>query len=899
MKRFLCLLLSISLYFPSIGQDQSLHTIKGTVADVQSRLPLENATVSLLSRSDSTIVNKTLSARNGDFMLSVIGDGSYLLQISYLGYEPVTKAIRLVSSHVLLNLDSVFLRRTGLTLTAIEIFDARKMMTLKKDTLEYDARFFKTRENAKLQDLFRKVPGIRMLRDGSIEVQGEVVKRIMIDGRPYFGNDPGVAIKTLPAEVIDKIQVVEAPAEENSDKSIGNMGTEKVINLTLKKEQHDKIFGDFMTAAGSDERFAVSGNVSRMGDHEQVTFLAGGNNNNNYTLSGPGAKIAQNNIGDNGGEGLSRNWTGGMNYNKDLSTRLKFSLGYQYFNIKTVTQQELKRQTLLPDTSFDYLESSSGEKQLSFHNIDARLSWDMDSMTSLRTAVKLSPATSNFHSSSGYSTVTPSAGLINQGNMYNAVRDKRLDFSFESGLTRKFREARRLLQATFSLRRSTNSSLETNESVNSFYVTGAVNSDSINQRAKLDKSYLTPQFKLLYREPLSKTMYLDIQYTYAPMLNSADKTTFTLDPAGKMYSVQIDSLSNYFNNANQVHLPGLAIGDARKRFDYTVGAFVQMTSMTNKNRSTGQQLDRRFNGIIPYASFNILFASNKRLRFNYQSSQLMPDITLLQPVPDNSNPLYVKLGNPDLKPSFSHYFRLSYNSFNRDNFQNISAQVTGQFLTNNITNTSVYDSVGRNISQPVNVNGNYYVFGNLLYNRPFKDQRGSFESNSYFKTVRDINLVNGNRSINNSFIASQQLTYSNTALKSFDWSAGTLLQYEGARYSLQREANTNFLTWSASLNSNLYLPLGFSTGFDMDYMLNSGRAAGYNVRVLMLNAYVCKNFGKNQQGELKLQGFDLFNQNNSIRRSVGLNFIEDVRTQVLQRFFMLSFTYYLKKKQDM
>jgi len=908
MKQLLLILAFVTLWAHYTWAQAKQGQVKGLLTDKSTNQALVDASVALLYARDSSIAASAFTDKKGAFNLDGLPAGNYKLYISFLGYQPLLQSVSISTEHNVVNLGAIPLQKTGFTLGEVEITEIKPPIRIKKDTLEFNAGSFKTRENAMVEELLKKLPGVEVDKDGTIKAQGETVKKILVDGKPFFGNDTKLTTRNLPADIVDKIQLIDKKSDQAQFTGINDGETEKAINITIKKDRKKGLFGQASAGYGSDERFAANASLNRFREGQQLSLLASGNNVNNlgYTdlnalqFGGRGAargmRVAMNNAGGNGANGISRNWTAGVNYSQDLSKKLKISGSYYYNDSRTENQRTSARQNLLPDTTYYYNTNARSLSNNANHNFNMRVEYEIDSMQSLIVSPNFNYSTNNGYQENQYESLGGKRQLVNRGTTQNISSGTAPNFMTDVLYRKKFHKPGRTFTANFNIGYN-NSDQENFNRSNNYFIkpNGESYTDSIDQRNDITNRGFNGGLRLIYTEPIFEDRFLEFTYAWNHNFTASDKFTYDYNVSKRAYDHLNDSLSNSFENTFSTHQAGISIRTQKKVYDYSAGLNIQLSNLDNNNISLHNHLQQHTVNFFPSASFNYSFGNSRRLRFFYRGATQQPSVSQLQPVPDNSNPLYIQLGNPDLKPSFNNNFSVGYNTFDPATMRGLFANVSAAFTSNKIINANSFDSLGRQVSQPVNVNGSYNLNGNLVHTFPIKKEHTSINATTNFNMNRDISFTNGTKGSTRNFTVTQGLSFNYVYKELFDFATAAGASYNGARYSVQQNNNTNYFNYSFSLDFNINLPLGFIAGVDLDYMLNTGLAAGYNQDVTMLNAFISKSVFRNKQGLIKLQGFDLLDQNVSISRNVGENFIEDVQTRVLQRFCLLSFSYFLNR----
>ncbi|WP_217605213.1 outer membrane beta-barrel protein [Chitinophaga sp. GbtcB8] len=857
--------------------------VKGRIIDKETQQPLADATVALLYAKDSSRAASGFTDKNGAFALDEVQPGDYRLYITYLGYQQQLKSVT-IPADTLMQLGSIALQKTGVTLGMVEIVEVRMPMVVKKDTLEFNADYYKTRENAEMEELLKKLPGVEITPDGTIKVNGETVKRILVDGKPFFGDDPKLATRNLPADMIDKIQLVDRKSDQAQFSGAADGKTEKTVNITIKEEKKNSFLGRAMGGYGTDERFALNGNLNRFGD-QQLSFLGGGNNVNG----------SQENGMQIGGNGITRIWNAGANYSTVIGSALKLSGSYYMNDMHTDNERISTRQNLLPDTTYYYNQQTHSLSNGSSHTSDLRVEYRPDTLHTVIASINANYVKNNDSQENVFESLSGQKQLINSGNIYNENTSASPNITTNLFFGKRFKRTGRTFSTNIQASFNTNKQQQFNSSNDLFMQPdGEMFRDTINQRNDINNRNQVISFNFTYTEPLYKDHFLDAVYTYNRSMTSADKLAYDYNAAKGAYDRPNDSLSNSFKNTFVLQHSSLSFRTQKAKYDYSIGVLMQLSNLYNNNISGHNKLWKNTNSFFPVAVFNYAFSSNHRLRLQYNGSTQPPDVNLLQPVPNNNNPLYIQLGNPDLKPTVMHSFNVGYNTFNPGTFQGMNFNASAVLFTNKIITASRLDSLGRQVSQPLNANGVYNLGVNITNAFRLKKIHTDINTNTMIAFNRDINYTNDQPGDVKNLYVSQHISFNYNYERLLDLAFRTGINYNGARYSLQKGSNIDLYSYTAALSGNIILPIGFSIGGNVNYQHNAGITAAYNQNVTMVNAYIARSVFRRKTGLMKLQGFDLLNQNHAVMRTYGTNYIEDMQATVLQRFFMLSFTCFLK-----
>ncbi|HEU4552459.1 MAG TPA: outer membrane beta-barrel protein [Chitinophaga sp.] len=879
-KTLLILLLAALCCLNAWSQVNPPVHIKGRIIDKDSQQPLMDAVVTLLNAKDSSRVTAAFTDKNGAFTLQA-HSGAYLLHVTYIGYRQRQQLLN-ITNESLQDIGAISLQKTGVTLGLVEIVEQRVPMVVKKDTLEFNADYYKLRQNAVVEQLLKKIPGIEIDKEGNIKVNGQPVKSILVNGQPFFGSNPTLATRNLSADLIDKIQLIDQRAYQSQFSGTNNEQTEKMINITIKKENNNKFTGRFLGGYGTDDRYAAAGNLNRFGDHA-LTLLGQSNNANGAHESGIPI----------GGYGIAKTSMGGVNYNTAVNSALKISSNayVNYFN--TTEKRQVQRQNLLPDTTYYYNQDADNGSSATNYAAGTHIEYKPDTSQRMVLSVSISRTTENNKQQSAYESLGDKKQPVNSGTTLLTGNSTRSEAGVLVSYRKRFKAGREF-SASFIARYQTAPLLQFNRSLNYFFnPDGSSQSDSINQYATTGNHGYDIILNMAYAYPLYKNHFLDATYSYNRNQTTTEKNTYDFNTIAHVYNLLNDSLSNAFRNIAQVHRAGISFREQKERYDYSIGIALQLSSLRSNNISQ-QIVQQQTAGIFPAAAFNYAFANNRRLKLQYSGNLQQPDITLLQPVPDNTNPLYIKLGNPDLKPAVMHAVNMSYNSVNPASFKTTMVAINATMIRNKIIMASWLDSLGRQVSKPLNANGAWFVNTNITNSFAIKKWQTNINSTTTLAVNRDINYTNGQWGHAYNLAAGQNLSCSYAYKQLLDGTLATGVSYNSVHYSQQKGNNINVYTWYCDFSYNLTLPLEFSLGANINYQHNTGIAPGNNVNIILLNATIEKSLFARKQALIRLQAFDLLSQNKGYTRTFGVNYVEDTQTQVLPRFFLCSFIYMLK-----
>ncbi|MBK6382479.1 MAG: TonB-dependent receptor family protein [Chitinophagaceae bacterium] len=918
-------LLLLAACFTTTLLAQKNGSVKGIAFDTISKLPVAAATITVLERKDSSLVTFTMTGNDGRFELKGLANGEYRLMISHVSYYNTNKYFTITDADKNAELGNVVLNDKAKILEEVVLAAEAPPVTLVGDTIQYNAGSFKTPPNASVEQLLKKLPGVKVEKDGTIKAQGEKVSRVLVDGKEFFGNDPKVATRNLPADAVDKVQVYDKQSDQAQLTGFEDGNYEKTINLKLKKDKKKGVFGKINAGAGNKERYEGKFNVNSFKGARQFSAIGMGNNTNaegfsfmdilNFTgeLSrmqrGGGGNINLNVSGDEaaamginaGGRnnGINTAWGGGLNYNNIIGTKLDFQSNYFYNRFNPNLESHLQRQYFLPDSSYFYNQNSFTDNLSNNHRFNLNTLFQVDSMNSIRITPSFSYQKTNNRSQTDYQTLSEDKIFTNDG--FSNTTSASQGYNFRNDIIWRKKFSRKGRTFSLSLQTSLNESDGDGSlsSINSFFTpAGALlKRDTLNQQSNIKGDLRGYNVRAVYTEPVWKKSLLEFSVSKSNTSSTSEKITYDYNKLNGKFDQYNNILSNDFENTYGFINAGMRMRTQKKKFSYSFGANWQQAELEGKI-TTGIKdslISKTFRNILPNARLQYNFTRFKSLSVSYNTATNQPTMAQLQPVPDNSNSLNIREGNPDLKQEYNHTLQTHLNLVSPYKNKNLFMFLTMQATQNKIVNYDSINQLGVKRTKPVNVNGVYTVNSSISYSMPVRFLKGSVEISSntgIFKTKQFINTV-GNSIQTFSVGPELRLDMNPTEKLSLGFSAG--FNYNKTKYSLQSALNTNYLSQEYNASLDWEMPKGFFFSTDFMYTINSQRAAGFNIKVPLWNASISKQMLKFNRGELKFAVRDLLNKNVGISRNTNNNYIEDARVLTLRQFFLLSFTYSLSK----
>ncbi len=923
MRKIYFLLIVLTLAFAAEAQKNG--SVKGLAFDTISKQPVAAATVTVLEKKDSSLVTFTMTGSDGRFELKGIPAGEYRLMISHVNYHNGNIFFSVTDNNKNSDLGHIVMNDKTKVLAEVIARNEAPPVTLINDTVQYNAGSFKVQPNASVEQLLKKLPGVKVEKDGTIKAQGEKVNKVLVDGKEFFGNDPKIATKNLPADAVDKVQVYDKQSDQAQLTGFDDGNYEKTINLKLKKDKKKGMFGKVNAGAGDRERYEGKFNVNSFKGARQFSAIGMGNNTNaegfsfmdilNFTgelarmQRGGGGNISININGDEaaamgmnpGGRnsGINTARGGGLNYNNIIGTKLDFQSNYFYNRYNPKQESHIRRQYFLPDSSYFYNQNAFTDNLSNSHRVNLNTLYQIDSMNSVRITPSFSYQETNNSSQTDYKTLSEENVLTNEGFSNNTANIKGYNFKNDIIWRKKF--ARKGRTFSLSLQTSLNESDGDGSlsSINHFYNTNGslLKRDTLNQKNTTKGDLRGYNAKAVYTEPIWKRSLLEFSVGKSDSKSTAEKITNDYNKLNGKFDQLNNLLTNDFENTYGYSSAGIRMRTQKKKYSYAFGLSWQRAVLEGKiiSGTKDSVISRTFRNFLPNMRFQYNFTRFKMLSLSYNTSTNQPSITQLQPVPDNSNSLNIKAGNPDLKPEFNHNIMGHLNLMSPYKNQNLFLYFNMQATQHKIVNYDSVNQLGIKYTRPVNVNGVYNLNSSISYSRPVRFLKGSVEistNTGLFKTKQFINKA-GNEIRTLSFGPELRLDMNPT--EKLNMGIGTGFNYNKTKYSLQPALNTNYLSQEYNASVDWQMPKQFFLSTDFTYTINSQRAAGFNTKVPIWNASISKQVLKFNRGEIKFSARDLLNRNIGISRNTNNNYIEDSRVLTLRRFFLLSFTYSLSK----
>ncbi|TKC00750.1 outer membrane beta-barrel protein [Pedobacter cryophilus] len=863
--------------------------VSGVVKD-STNTTVIGAAVKIATAKDTL---SALTNLDGVFVFSNIKSSEFSITISALGYQAVKKRYFFDPNSKKEVLEPIILKNDNKMLNEV-VVNGTPDVTIKEDTTEYRAGAYKLRENALAEDLLKKLPGLEVDRDGNVTTQGKAVTRVRINGKDYFGGDIKTATQNLPADVIEKVQIVDDYGDQANITGVRDGEPDKVLNFTIRKDKNKGYVMKGVVGGGNEGRYQGSAYLQSFDNNRQLSFLGNFNNTNANIFSltsnaGAGGRGGRGGGFQQGGnDGLTNVNSIGFNYRDEWSSKVTAYGSYSFFDRNNNTTSSRLQNNLASEGSVFNNNFSDTDAGSTSHRINFNIEYKIDSLNYLKITPNVSFSKNDGFSDTRFNISSNQGSSV--GSTFNTTGALNPNYGAEILYNHRFGAAARNLSFNATLNSTSN-----NQDQDQIYRNTPSGQIEEYQRQLItnDNNNDNVNLRLSYSEPLSATNNLEFNYAYGFSRADNSRRVLTTDTEGstpvfnanQSNEYVFDYITNRFGVNYRVN---------QKLYNYSLGLAVQPATLTGA--TTG---NRSFNNIFPAARFAYKFSRTMELNINYNGNTNQPSYDQLQPITNQANAQFYTTGNPNLNPEFSNRLNIRFNNFDMASgnvlFTNLSYSYTNDKIVTNTINAPVAsDPSVLQEYKYLNADGFYTLNGFYAFSKPLAEKkyvigvRGSANYNNNISFIDDVKNTGKN------LILSQRLSLQLNPTTAIELTPAANFTYNKNQNTINTRANSEVKAWSLSFDSKIYILKTWIWGTTTDKTINSGYG-GINANPLIINSYVEKQFLKGKKGSLKFQAFDLLNESTSISRIVTGNAITDSQSNRLARYFMLSFSLNISK----
>ncbi len=928
MKKILLVIFSILLSVSVFAQrqqpsgQQAEVTVRGTVIDGSDGSPLPGAHVTLIHNRDTTRIFRGITNERGVFNLNV-ARGGYNMRVTYLGFEPVTQTIRAIETSN--DIGRIAMGMTEALLGEVVVTGQAATTVQRGDTTAYNAAAFKTNPDASAEDLIRKMPGITV-EGGQVTAHGEQVQRVLVDGREFFGDDPNIALRNLPAEMIAQIEVFDRMSDQAQLTGFDDGEAVKTINIVTRQDRRNGQFGRVYTGYGDQTRYQA-GLVTNvfLGDR-RISILGMSNNINqqNFSsedLSSFSGSTGRGGRGGRGGgsfdrgdylvgqvSGINNTNSLGVNYSDKWNEKAEVSGSYFFNYMKNDNESLSDRQYFLGDVASQlYLEENKADRRNMNHRINGRIEYEIDENNTLIFAPRFSYQDARSNSFNNASSFLPDMQFLNMsltdyGREWNG-------FSLSSNLTYRLRlnENGRSISTRLNVNANNNKNLYLLDALSEYYEGPVIVEDLIDQQSDSKTRSTGISGSLNYNEPISEKSMLQFTYDVSYSDNESNKLTNSWDIQSQGYTIFENDLSSELTNGYLTNRGEVSYRYRDEKLNIQAGVSYQNASLSALQTTPYHtDLSRNFHSFLPSLRLTYNLSRTQNIRLQYRTRTNAPSVNQLQDVVDNTNPLLLSTGNPNLKQTYSHFGNIRFNFANPAKSRTFLLFFFGS-LTDDFVATSTLiaqaDTVlpnglelprGGQFSQPVNLSGYGSIRSMITYGFMFNPIKTNINFNGGVGYTRSPGLINGQKNTANTTSVSGGVVLSSNISQNIDFTLSYRGNYNLVENTLRPQLDNNYFFHVSGLKFNWIFMKNWVLRNDVNNLIYTGLGEDFNENYWLWNMNLGRKFMANNQGELTLGVYDLLDQNKSVIRNVTSNYVEDVRSNVLNRFFMLTFTYNIR-----
>lgn len=895
---------------------QNSISLKGKVLDKNTQVPIEAATVFLTSVKDSTVIDYTISDKNGFFKIDTKKiNKPFFLKISYMGYQTFKQEMQTVTENK--DFGVLHLSENPNVLSEVVIKSEAPPVRIKKDTLEFNASSFKVRPDANVETLLKQLPGVEVGTDGKITVNGKEVNQILVNGKPFFDKDGKIALQSLPSDIINKVQISDTKTKKEELNKEASTSNNASINLTIDEKKNKGLFGKFMGGYGTDNRYESSALLNYFKNKRKISVLASSNNINSTGFSmdeifdnmggGRNSSMSYNSDGGSftlngnrfgGGKGITRSNMLGINYSDQFVKDLETSGSYFFSNSNSENVNRTKMITFLPTGNINRESEAITNGENFGHNVNFQLEYKIDSTATIFVGPKFTKSNSKFTNDSSEKYFNDSGQLVNESTALVFDDSDRGSFSNSINFNKRFKRKGRFFSLSFNNENSKEDVSSLNKTNTVFYqgTDPDVIRDQIRKNKNLMDKYVA---EMEYAEPITDSLNVKFGMNYSNESKSDNRNTYDFNSGSQSYSDLNPELTNHLSSGEKTFRPQAGFGLNMKKFNINVNAGPSFVQFDANSLYLGQTTNLTRDYVLPYANARLGYrlTKSKSIYMNYSYDFDFPIASQILPVEDLSNPLSTVMGNVNLKPSRNQWGYFSFNNYDYATRSGYSIYFGGNLYGDQVASSVSYDTENlTNFTTFENVSGTYSTWFGSNWNKSIKKDAHNFKFGLGFSS---------NYGLSKGFIDGEMFEAKTLRLNpraNFTYEYGELLTvnptynftYNDSKYTNYRTSGASSVVHRFNVQTTNFWPKNWVFGNDFGYTYNSNIADGFKKDFYLWNTSLAYSFFANKM-TAKVKVYDMLNQNQSATRTISPTNIRDEENVVLKRYAMFSLTYKLNK----
>jgi hypothetical protein len=892
MSKFYSLLFLFIL--PFYASAQTSYTFKGKVLNINSQLPLESATVYLTTVKDSTVLEYTLTDKNGDFNFVVKkNDKPVFLKVTYMGFDTFSEEQKDITSSK--DFNSIYLSESINTLNEVTVKGEDPPIRIKNDTIEFKASLFKVRPDSNVETLLKTLPGFEVDSDGKITVNGKEVTQVLVNGKPFFDRDGAMALKNLPAEIINKVQVSDFKTKKEEYSKDQAASDNSSINLTIDEDKNKGYFGKFLGGYGTDDRYESSFVLNFFNNNRKISLLGSSNNINAPGFSmdevfdnmGGGRNSRGGTTGRSQAKGITKSNLLGLNYSDELFKNFQVNANYNFSDTNTENKNTSNSTNFRPDGDFTTTSHSKSENGNTSNKANVELEYKLSPSMRLFVAPKFNTSQSYSDSKSDSDSRSLGGTRINDSDSESSSKSESNSFSNSINFNKSFEKKARNLSVVLNNSNTNSNSNGFTKSFTNYYKTDTVEDRNQNNLSNdISDSYSA---EIEYTEPVTDSIRFKVGMEYNFQNSIRDSKSYNFNDTDQDYTDLNDLQTNYITSKQNSVAPKAGIRFQKNKFTFDINSTTSIVQYDNHSFYLGESTDLNKKYVLPYGSAQIRYRIDRSkfftARYNYSLS--LPSATELLPIENISNPLNTITGNPDLNPTETHSANINYRNFDFRTRSGYNLYINTNFYDNDVISSSIYDADRRRTTTYENISGTYSLSGGGSWNKSIKQESNllrfgvALNANYSFSKAFTDGILYGAKS--KGITPRIYLNYDYGEF--FTFAPSYNFSYSETNYDISSLKSRSNVVHRINLQTTSYWPTNWTWGNDFGYTYNSNNTDYYLWNTSLSYTFLNKTF------IAKVKIYDVLNQNQSITRNISSTSISDNENTVLKRYAMFSLTY--------